>query len=66
MMPGNLPSLLRLGGDQGARRLLAVYPVMEIEVDDAGIGRDIDTAIVLEPLRQSPACRRRSQAVSQI
>lgn len=35
--------LLQLHGDQGARALLKRYPVVEIEVDDAGILRDIDT-----------------------
>ena len=43
----HLPELLRLGGDQGARALLARYPVVEIAVDDPGIGRDIDTLIDL-------------------
>lgn len=47
----HLPELLRLGGDQGARNLLAAYPVTEIAVDDAGIGRDIDTAADLGALR---------------
>lgn len=47
----HLPDLLRLGGDQGARSLLTAYPVTEIAVDDAGIGRDIDTATDLRPLR---------------
>ncbi|MDB5841334.1 MAG: nucleotidyltransferase family protein [Herminiimonas sp.] len=39
----HLPELLALGGDQGARRLLTSYPVMEVAVDDPGIHRDIDT-----------------------
>ncbi|MEO6352734.1 MAG: nucleotidyltransferase family protein [Burkholderiaceae bacterium] len=47
----HLPELLRLGGDQGARSLLTAYPVTEIAVDDAGIGRDIDTATDLGALR---------------
>jgi molybdenum cofactor cytidylyltransferase len=38
-----LDALLALGGDQGARRLLASHPVAEVEVDDPGILRDIDT-----------------------
>ncbi|MES2072742.1 MAG: nucleotidyltransferase family protein [Pseudomonadota bacterium] len=37
-----LPQLLALSGDQGARSLLAMYPVTEVVVDDAGIHRDID------------------------
>jgi len=36
-------ALLGLGGDQGARRLLQAYPVLEVAVPDAGILRDIDT-----------------------
>jgi molybdenum cofactor cytidylyltransferase len=36
-------ALLALGGDQGARRLLQAHPVRELEVDDPGILRDIDT-----------------------
>ena len=35
-------ALLALGGDQGARRLLASHPVTAIEVSDPGILRDID------------------------
>jgi molybdenum cofactor cytidylyltransferase len=37
-----LPQLLALSGDQGARSLLKIYPVTEVEVDDAGIFQDID------------------------
>jgi molybdenum cofactor cytidylyltransferase len=37
-----LPQLLALRGDQGARSLLKIYPVTEVEVDDAGIFQDID------------------------
>jgi molybdenum cofactor cytidylyltransferase len=40
----HLGALLALGGDQGARRLLLDHPVLEIEVDDPGILRDIDSA----------------------
>lgn len=39
----HLPELLRLTGDEGARRLLAALPVTEIATNDAGICRDIDT-----------------------
>jgi molybdenum cofactor cytidylyltransferase len=39
-----LPELLQLRGDEGARRLLHRFPVIEVAVDDAGIFRDIDTA----------------------
>lgn len=38
----HLPDLLQLGGDEGARRLLAKYPVAEIVVEDEGIHKDID------------------------
>ena len=37
-----LPALLALGGDEGARRVLKLHPVTEVEVDDAGIFQDID------------------------
>jgi molybdenum cofactor cytidylyltransferase len=39
----HLDTLLALGGDQGARRLLQSFPVTEVPVIDAGIFRDIDT-----------------------
>lgn len=39
---GHREHLLQLGGDEGARRLLRQYPVLEIDVSDAGIHRDID------------------------
>jgi molybdenum cofactor cytidylyltransferase len=38
----HLPHLLQLGGDEGARRLLATYPVTKIIVEDEGIHSDID------------------------
>jgi molybdenum cofactor cytidylyltransferase len=37
-----LPGLLALGGDEGARRLLKLHPVTEVEVDDPGIFQDVD------------------------
>jgi molybdenum cofactor cytidylyltransferase len=40
----HIDELLRLRGDEGARRLLTSYPVTEVETGDAGILRDIDTA----------------------
>jgi len=40
----HLDALLRLQGDEGARRLLKYCPVTEIETGDPGIFRDIDTA----------------------
>jgi molybdenum cofactor cytidylyltransferase len=39
----HLPQLLTLDGDQGARSLLAVHPITLVEVNDAGVLRDIDT-----------------------
>ncbi|TCS34375.1 molybdenum cofactor cytidylyltransferase [Paucimonas lemoignei] len=39
----HLDRLLQLSGDAGARQLLQAYPLQEIEVDDPGICRDIDT-----------------------
>jgi molybdenum cofactor cytidylyltransferase len=38
----HLSRLLQLSGDQGARSLLKAFPVIEVDVDDAAIGRDID------------------------
>ncbi|MDB5917094.1 MAG: molybdopterin-guanine dinucleotide biosynthesis protein MobA [Massilia sp.] len=38
-----LPHLLALGGDEGARRLLKLYPVTEVVVDDPGIFQDVDS-----------------------
>ena len=39
----HLPDLLALSGEHGARALLRSAPVVEVEVDDRGILRDIDT-----------------------
>lgn len=39
----HLDRLLQLRGDEGARRLLKSYPVVEVEIDDPGIIQDIDT-----------------------
>jgi molybdenum cofactor cytidylyltransferase len=38
-----LNNLLALTGDEGARRLLRKFPVVEVDVDDAGVILDIDT-----------------------
>jgi molybdenum cofactor cytidylyltransferase len=43
--------LAALGGDDGARRILARYPAHGIEVDDPGVLIDIDTEADLEDLR---------------
>ena len=37
-----LPALLALEGDEGARRILKLHPVTEVEVDDPGIFQDVD------------------------
>ena len=37
-----LPHLLALGGDEGARRILKLYPVTEVAVVDPGIFQDVD------------------------
>jgi molybdenum cofactor cytidylyltransferase len=39
----HLPLLLALSGDQGARDILKSHVVSEVQVDDAGVVRDIDT-----------------------
>jgi molybdenum cofactor cytidylyltransferase len=41
--PYYLDLLLALDGDQGARNILKSHPVREVEVDDSGILRDVDT-----------------------
>jgi molybdenum cofactor cytidylyltransferase len=47
--------LVRLSGDEGARRLIARYPAFAIELDDPGILIDIDTTADLETaLRGEP------------
>ena len=40
----HLPALLALAGDEGARQIVRGSPVVEVEVDNPGIFRDIDTA----------------------
>lgn len=49
----HLSLLLQLSGDMGARQLLQSLPVLEIEVDDPGICRDIDTVADLRNCRHS-------------
>ncbi|HSV68557.1 MAG TPA: nucleotidyltransferase family protein [Methylibium sp.] len=43
--------LAMLSGDEGARRLLARYPVQGVEVPDGGVLLDIDTEADLQQLR---------------
>lgn len=43
--------LVALRGDEGARRLVARYPAIGVEVDDPGILIDVDTEADLESVR---------------
>ena len=43
--------LVRLSGDDGARRVMARYPAHGEELDDPGVLLDIDTAADLDALR---------------
>lgn len=45
----HLPALARLSGDRGARALLDAFPLRLVQVDDAGILRDVDTPRDLPP-----------------
>lgn len=45
--------LVRLQGDEGARRLVSRYPAVGLEVDDPGVLVDVDTPADLEAVRQS-------------
>lgn len=47
--------LVRLTGDEGARRLVARYPSKAVEVDDPGVLVDIDTVDDLSHVRASYA-----------
>ncbi len=44
--------LVKLQGDEGARRIVARYPAHGLEVPDGGVLLDIDTAADLEALRR--------------
>ena len=44
--------LVALSGDQGARRVIARYPAVGVELDDPGILVDIDTVDDLAAARQ--------------
>ena len=43
--------LTALRGDEGARRLVARYPAIGVEVDDPGVLIDVDTEADLESVR---------------
>lgn len=45
--------LVRLTGDEGARRLVARYPAFGLELDDPGVLVDVDTQADLERLRST-------------
>lgn len=45
--------LTSLRGDEGARRLVARYPAVGIEVDDPGVLIDVDTEADLDAVRQA-------------
>jgi molybdenum cofactor cytidylyltransferase len=47
--------LMTLNGDEGARRLVARYPALAVDVDDAGVLIDIDTVDDLVRLRSAQA-----------
>jgi molybdenum cofactor cytidylyltransferase len=47
--------LIALHGDEGARRLVARYPALELQLDDPGVLLDVDTPADLERLRASAA-----------
>ena len=54
--------LIQLDGDDGARRVVARYPVHGHEIDDPGILLDVDTEADIETLRQRHAA---AQAASE-
>lgn len=49
--------LVRLTGDEGARRLLARYPSQGLEVDDPGVLVDVDTQADLESAQRQRQSR---------
>ncbi|NUZ05251.1 nucleotidyltransferase family protein [Piscinibacter koreensis] len=58
---GLYSDLVALSGDEGARRLLARYPALGLEVDDAGVLIDIDTPDDLAAVRhRAPAGEQRA------
>jgi molybdenum cofactor cytidylyltransferase len=46
------PELTELSGDEGARRIIARYPAVAVDLDDPGILVDIDTEDDLDALRR--------------
>lgn len=49
--------LIVLTGDEGARRLIARYPSVGVEVDDAGVLQDVDTIDDLDLMRRRVSAR---------
>lgn len=47
--------LVALDGDEGARRIVARYPALGLEVDDPGVLLDVDTLADLETVRRAQA-----------
>lgn len=45
--------LVTLTGDEGARRLIARYPAVAVNVDDPGVLADVDTVEDLETMRRA-------------
>jgi molybdenum cofactor cytidylyltransferase len=43
--------LMMLSGDEGARRIVARYPAIGVDVDDPGVLIDLDTEADLQALR---------------
>ncbi len=54
--------LVALTGDEGARRLIARYPAIGLELDDAGVLIDIDTPADLDRVRRRDLSGARSTA----
>lgn len=58
--------LVGLGGDEGARRLIARYPAFGVELDDAGILIDIDTTEDLEAARRAEPSEAAARAAASV
>ena len=57
--------LVKLQGDEGARRIIARYPAHGIEVADRGVLLDVDTAADLEALRREQSSLQPIQPAAQ-
>ncbi len=56
--------LVQLSGDEGARRLMARFPSQAIDVDDAGVLVDVDTADDLAAVQARAAALRSAQSLA--